>query len=68
MRRGDAGMGSWKKRKPSCNGVDRDLCPNTKVCRLPHGGSSQESFDVYKGMNNLLYKNYFERGNMKWQN
>ena len=27
--------------------MDRDICSDTKVCRLPHGDSSQESFGVF---------------------
>lgn len=36
---------------PSCNGMDRDVCPDTKVCRLPRGDLSQDSL-----------KNFFKKG------
>ena len=44
---GVAGMGVWKKRKPSCNEMDRVIrmmrIPTPKGGRLPHGLSSRES-------------------------
>lgn len=39
VRRWCVGKGLWRKRKLSCNKVDRGLYPDTKVCRLPYGGS-----------------------------
>lgn len=46
--RRSAGMGVWRKRRPSCNGADRDKCPDTKVCRLPRGDLSQESLKNFR--------------------
>lgn len=45
---GVAGMGLWKKRRPSCNELDRVIkvvmkIPTLKGGRLPHGLSSRES-------------------------
>jgi len=45
---GVAGIGLWKKRKPSCNEMDRVIkmmmkIPTPKGGRLPHGLSSRES-------------------------
>ena len=44
---GVAGMGLWKKRKPSCNELDRVIekmkIPTPKGGRLPQGLSSREN-------------------------
>lgn len=34
---------------PSCNGADRDKCPDMKVCRLPRGGSLRENLKNFQG-------------------
>jgi hypothetical protein len=55
---GVAGRGCWRKRKPFCNGVDRDCAQATsshaKAGRLPTGVSLRES-----------KKNHFERRRSK---
>ena len=38
-----SGMGSRRKRMPSCNGADTGRVPGARACRLPRGLSSREN-------------------------